>query len=154
MVLEGLACYALPGSFMSGTQAHKETSQDWLGLRRDPPGRQQHMWTAFTQRPTPEVPLTLSQSCWTDKNAINFTVFVLFSLVMGIYFDTNISADAKPHAYFIYKCTQTLQSLLYTSKQHIPSTPKHEAHKSAMHDCAWELLLENSALSRHLPSQK
>lgn len=50
VVLEGLACCTPSGSFMSGTQTHKETSQDRLGLHCDPQGRQQHMWTAFTQR--------------------------------------------------------------------------------------------------------
>lgn len=32
VVLEGLACCTPPGSFMSGPQTHKETSQDRLGL--------------------------------------------------------------------------------------------------------------------------
>lgn len=49
VVMEGLACCTLSGSFMSGTQTHKETSQDRLDLHSDPPGRQQHMWTAFTR---------------------------------------------------------------------------------------------------------
>lgn len=47
VVLEGLARCTLLGSFMSGTQAHKETSQDRQGLRRDPRGQRQHMCTAF-----------------------------------------------------------------------------------------------------------
>ncbi len=39
VALKGLACCTLSGTFMSGTQTHKETSQDRLGLHSDPPGK-------------------------------------------------------------------------------------------------------------------
>lgn len=119
VVLEGLNVELCRAVLCQAHRLIKKPAKTGWVLHSDPPCRQKHMWTAFTQRLTPEVHLTLSSLEGQECNLSRWISAI--PVVMGIHSDTNVKVDTKPHAYFIYNCTQTLKPLSYTKKQYIPS---------------------------------
>lgn len=118
VVLEGLACCALSGSFMSGTQTRKETSQDRFGftlvilLERE-----QHTWTAFTQRPALEA--RHDSHSWNGKNVTDFAQSVL-ALVMGLNFENKHPGECKTYMHILFTTLPKHSSLSHTLRINIP----------------------------------
>lgn len=105
------------------------------------------MWFALTWQFHLEVHLTLllleGQEC--NLSQCIYTI----PAVMGIYSDTNVKANTKPQAYFIYNCTQTLQNFSCTEERHVPSMRATNQQRMT----AWEPLLEKASLPYHCISQ-
>lgn len=140
------------GSFMSSTQSHKETSQDWLGLHSDPAGRQQHMWTVAHTGGSSNSPYS-----WRGKNVTILSRSVVFVLLWEFTLTKMSRRKRKtPHAYFIYNSTQTLKPLLIDLES---TYPKHFQAWGPQISNAWLRLRAapwecRPALSLHLPFTK
>lgn len=57
-----------------------------------------------------------------------------------------MSTQTQNHTHILFTSAPKHSSLSHTLRINMSrALPQHEAHKSAMHDCAWELLLLENA---------
>lgn len=131
VVSEGLASCALSGSFMSGTQTRKETSQDRLGLHCGlRAGRGAHV-DCFHQHwrfLPPPAAIAPPETGMARMQPILQNLYY-----SSVYGNETLTTKAKPHACFIYNCFQTLRaSLSYADNQHAQSTPTGPTNQQCM----------------------
>lgn len=151
VVSEGLASCALSGSFMSGAQTRKETSQDRLGLHCGlRAGRGTHV-DCFHQRWRFFPPLHHSP----ETGMARMQPILQNLCYSSVYGNETLTTNAKPHTCFIYNCFQTLRaSLSYAENQHAQSTPTRPTNQQCMTAPESCCLRMPARLSPHLPSQK